>query len=72
VSRKDRIEDLGRIAMLIEQIRCNDLLTPADCSSDDFVKIYYDVDALEDLYVSYCALVLKIELIDRIAKGETQ
>ena len=72
MSRKDRIEDLGRIAMLTEQIRCNDLLSAAELSSDDFISIYFDQQQLEDLYVTFCALALKIERIEAIAKGLTQ
>ena len=69
MGRRDRIEDLGRIAMLIEQIRCNDLLSAAELSSDDFISIYFDQQQLENLYVTFCALALKIERIETIAKG---
>ena len=70
MAKRQRIEDFGKIVMVIERIHDAGYLHSSDLSEDDFVDIHYDRNKLEELYIAICGLAQKINQIELIARGE--
>lgn len=72
MARPDRLEDLGKISYIIENLYDSDLLEPADLSLDEFIDLYYDQHKLEDLYNNFVRINKKILHIYSLVQGEDE
>ena len=71
MAKRERIEDLGRVSLLIEEIFNTADIDPMNL--DTFIDTYQnDPDRLEELYNLLSRLRLKLERIYDIAHGDTE
>jgi hypothetical protein len=70
MAARSRIEDFGKIVLIIEQIKDEEYLYGSELGEQEFIYAHRTDAQLEHLYWNLCMLARKLERIEKIALGE--
>jgi hypothetical protein len=72
MAKPDRLEDLGRIAAIIDEIFDSGSIDLIDVDERTFVEVYADAIDRESLFYRLNELLRKLEKIHAIAHGDIE